>query len=210
MKKLILTILFVIMNLPMSVSAKNFEFLENSNNAENTGKLDVIKLSVSSDTKFDEEKNFLKRSWTYIKGEPGDNAVDLMMFSYHTRKDRDQMNESNKLAAIDYNGYTVGTYNNSYHHQTYYGGIVRKVFHKDLPAGVNMDLNYKLLALYGYRQYEFNIGGVTPIIVPVIGFSKGLIGVDFLASPGKTVTFATNFRINLPDNKTDKKTVLIK
>jgi len=210
MKKFFPAILFLILILPLSATAQSLNVLDNSKTPQNSGKIDVIKLNISSGNKFD-NKTFLKKSWTYIKGAPADNALDLLMFSYHTRKDRDQMNQSNKLAAIDYDGYTAGTYNNSYHHQTYYGGIDRKVFQKDLPAGFNMNLNYKLMALYGYRHYEFNIGGITPIIIPVIGFSKGLFGVDFLASPGKTITFATNFRINLPESKkTDQKTILLK
>lgn len=221
MIKRISTILLLMLIFPLSVSAGNLKPLGNLNNTQNienngnnennqnNGKIDIIKLNVSTDNKFN-DKEFLKHSWDHIKGQPSDNALNLLMFSYHTRKDRDQMNESNKLVNIDYDGYTLGTYNNSYHHQTYFAGITRKVYEKGLPAGINMDLNYKLMALYGYRHYEFNIGGVTPLIVPVIGFSKGLFGVDFIASPGKTVTFATNFRINLPENKTNQKAILLK
>jgi len=70
-----------------------------------------------------------------------------------------------------------------------------------------MDFKYKLMAMHGYERYEFNIGGITPLIVPVIGISKGLVGVDFLISPGRTVTFATTFRVNLPEKKSIKKNV---
>lgn len=184
---------------PVPALSKELQLANNSGNVGD-GKFDVIKLNIETNKKL-RNKQFLKNSWEFVKGKPSNNAVDLLMFSYHTRKDRDQMNESNKLVAIDLNGYTLGTYNNSYHTQTYYAGITRKLFRKELPAGVNMDVNYKLMAMRGYQNYEFNIGGITPLIVPVIGFSKGYVGIDFLASPGKTVTFATNFRINLPKSK---------
>jgi len=137
------------------------------------------------------------KNWEFVKGQPVDDSIMLDMFSYHTRPDRDQMNESNKLAAIDFKGYSVGTFNNSYHIQTYYAGISRKVFEKKLPLGINFDCKYKLIALHGYARFEPDIKGITPLIIPMIGFSRGYMGIDFLASPGKTITFATNFRINL-------------
>jgi len=202
MKNLIIIFLILIMNLSLPVLSKELS-LANNSSAVNNGKFDVIRLNVSTNKKL-KDKQLLKDSWEFIKGEQGDNSLNLLMFSYHTRSDRDQMNESNKLVAIDYDGYTLGTYNNSYHAQTYYAGITRKVFEKKLYEDINMDFKYKLMVLRGYKNYEFNINGFTPLIVPMVGFSKGLIGVDFLASPGKTVTFATTFRVNLPDNKTSK------
>lgn len=201
MKKNLITI-FIMMWLvicPVPVVSKQLQLANNISGNEN-GTIDIIKLNVSTNKKL-KDKQFLRNSWDLVKGKPGDNSLDLLMFSYHTRADRDQMNESNKLFAIDLDGYTIGTYNNSYHHQTYYVGIVRKVYEKNLPADINMDVNYKLMALRGYQNYEFNIAGITPLIVPVIGFSKGYLGIDFLASPGRTVTFATNFRVNLPNKK---------
>ena len=198
MKKIFFLLLITIFY-PLSVFANDL-VPEDINSNTGNGKFDIIKLNVETNKKL-KDKQFLKNSWEFVKGVPSQNSLDLIMFSYHTRKDRAEMNESNKLVGIDLNGYTLGTYNNSYHSQTYYAGITRKIFEKELPAGVNMDLNYKLMAMRGYQRYEFNIGGITPLIVPVLGFSKGPIGIDFLASPGKTVTFATNFRINLPKSK---------
>ena len=191
---------------PVRVLSKELQLANNINDNDN-GKIDIIKLNISTNKKL-KDKQFLKDSWEFVKGEPGDNALNLLMFSYHTREDRDQMNESNKLVAIDLDGYTLGTYNNSYHSQTYYAGITRKIYKKNLLQDINMDFKYKLMALHGYEHYEFNIGGITPLIVPMIGISKGLIGVDFLISPGRTVTFATTFRVNLPEKKSIEKNVL--
>ena len=202
MKKITILILILMILCPMPVLSKDLQ-IANNIDTNNNGKIDIIKLNISTNKKL-KEKQFLKNSWEFIKGEPGDNALNLLMFSYHTREDRDQMNESNKLVAIDYDGYTLGTYNNSYHTQTYYAGITRKLYEKNLPEGVNMDFKYKLMALHGYENYEFNIAGITPLIVPMIGISKGLVGIDFLISPGRTVTFATTFRVNLPENKLKK------
>jgi len=206
-KTTILLLILMIMTLfPVRVLSKELQLANNINDNDN-GKIDIIKLNISTNKKL-KDKQFLKDSWEFVKGEPGDNALNLLMFSYHTREDRDQMNESNKLVAIDLDGYTLGTYNNSYHSQTYYAGITRKIYKKNLLQDINMDFKYKLMALHGYEHYEFNIGGITPLIVPMIGISKGLIGVDFLISPGRTVTFATTFRVNLPEKKSIKKNVL--
>lgn len=155
----------------------------------------ILKSGVSSSHKLN-ENNLWGKSWKLIKGQPIDDSILLGMYSYHTRKDRDQMNESNNLAAIDFKGYSLGTFNNSYHVQTYYVGIGRKVYEYELPYGVNMDLKYRLVAFHGYSRYEPDIAGITPTVIPMLGFSKGHLGVDFLISPGKTVTFATNLRIN--------------
>lgn len=201
MKKILILVLIAIILCPAPALSKDLEFFDNTDNKSNgNGKIQIIKLNVSTNNNIN-EKALLKNSWDFIKGKAGDNSANLLMFSYHTRKDRALLNDSNKLLAVDYNGYCLGTYYNSYHAQTYYAGISRKLFEKDLIEGINMDVKYKLMVLRGYKNYEFNINGFTPLIVPMIGFSKGLVGVDFLISPGKTLTFATTFRINLPDNK---------
>lgn len=206
MKTLIKLIIMTLMIFPIPALAQEI-ILANNNitadtitNSENK-KVNIIKLNVETNKKFKTNNQFLKNSWEHIKGQPSDNALNLLMFSYHTRSDRDQMNESNKILGLDYKGYCIGTYNNSYHTQTYYAGITRKVYEKKLPSGIDIDVNYKLMALRGYKYYEFNVGGFTPLIVPELAFSKGLLGVNFLLSPGKTVTFATNFKVNLPKSK---------
>lgn len=207
MKKITILILILMILCPIPALSQDLQIANNIDTSDNgNGKIDIIKLNVSTNKKL-KEQQFLKNSWEFVKGEPGDNALNLLMFSYHTREDRDQMNESNKLVAIDLDGYTLGTYNNSYHTQTYYAGITRKLYEKKLPEDVNMDFKYKLMALHGYENYEFNIAGITPLIVPVIGITKGLVGVDFLISPGRTVTFATTFRVNLPEKSSIKKNV---
>lgn len=225
------------MNTPQkqnSLPDKSNNFLETAYNFDNTSRSDsqlngiwakpdmvkidvpadmptnVLKSTISSSRNFNKDGQFWQRTWTTLKGKPTEDALLLGMFSYHTRSDRDELNESNKLGAIDYNGYTLGTFNNSYHTQTYYVGLSRKIYEQQLPGDVDFKLKYKLVALHGYEREEPDIAGITPTVIPMIGFTKGYIGVDFLASPGRTVTFATNFRINLKDNKNQKNPANIK
>jgi hypothetical protein len=157
-----------------------------------------FKLTVTTEEGF-EKKGFWSNTGHFLKGKKGDDCVNFLMFSRHTMNNRDELNESNKLFSIDYNGYTFGTFNNSYHTQSYYVGITRKILERELAQGYKMDLKYKLMILRGYKYEEPDLAGFTPNIVPIIGFSKGLLGVDFLISPGKTATFATTFRINLEE-----------
>ncbi len=141
----------------------------------------------------------LSRVWHVIKGKPSKNAILLGMFSYHTMKERRQLNQSNKLAAIEYKGYSIGTFYNSYHVQTYYVGLSRKLYDIKLPWDSSMQLKYRVVAMHGYQRYEPDLFGITPTVVPVIGFTNKHFGVDFLVSMGKTLTFATNFRVNIDD-----------
>ena len=160
--------------------------------------INLIKSTVVTNRREkNKEGSLFSRSWNFIKGKPADTSVLLGMFSYHTMEGRENLNETNNLAGVDCKGYTFGTFNNSYHVQTYYAGLSRKVKKIELFGGIDMDLKYKVVALYGYKDYEPDVLGITPNIIPMMGFTKGLVGIDFLVSPGRTLTFATNFRVNV-------------
>ncbi|HSA06281.1 MAG TPA: hypothetical protein P5556_03805 [Candidatus Gastranaerophilales bacterium] len=177
-------------------------FLNSKTSALNLNKDEIVYNNTVYSSKIDknymiDEESRLQKLWNVAKGKPSKDAINLGMFSYHTMETRDQLNESNKLLGLDYKGYSVGTFNNSYHVQTYYAGISRQVYEKELPGNNSMQLKYKLIGMHGYERFEPDLFGITPIIIPVLGFDNKYLGVDFLISPGKTLTFATNFRINI-------------
>lgn len=187
---------------PESDNAIIYDTPENKFDSANN----LITSTISSNKhKVKDKRNIFKRSWSFIKGKPADSSLLLGMFSYHTMEGRENLNETNNLAGVDCKGYTLGTFNNSYRVQTYYAGLSRKVYKQELLGGVDVDFKYKFVALYGYRDYEPDVLGITPNIIPMLGFTKGHVGIDFLVSPGKTLTFATNFRINLDNPKNNQK-----
>jgi len=182
------------------VVLKNVSYLTDEDNTD--GKIDFIQMEVNKDVDLKKEitkEGFFKDSLHFLKGVPVDNSIMMLMYSYHTRGDREELNESNKLAAIDLAGYSIGTFNNSYHVQSYYIGIGRKIYDLKLPKNFDMDFKYRFVILRGYRRYEPDLGGFTPTIIPMVGFTKKQVGIDFLLSAGKTMTFATNLRYNLPN-----------
>ncbi len=74
--------------------------------AENS---EIIKLNVSKD-----KRSVLEKSWKILKGKPIDNSILIGMFSYHSMTHNGQYNGTNRLIGIDYNGYSAGTFRNSW------------------------------------------------------------------------------------------------
>lgn len=163
---------------------------------QKSGQIDVLKLNASI-----KEKGLWEKSWTFVKGKPIDDSLLLGMFSHHTSEHRSEYNESNKLLGLDYKGYSAGTFNNSRRKQTYYAGISRKLYEHNLPANFKFDMKYKLVGLHGYQDSYPDILGITPVIMPMFGISKGYAGADFMIVPDDKPVFVVNFRINLPDLK---------
>lgn len=133
--------------------------------------------------------------WEFVKGEPINDSVMLGMFSEHVGTNK--FNESHNLFGVDYKGYSVGTFKNSFSNQTYYAGISRKVY--EIPfQRYKFDVKYKVILMHGYGDIYPNAYGVTPVVMPMFGISRGHTGLDFMAIPSNHPVFTVNFRVNLP------------
>ena len=152
--------------------------------------IDFLKLNISKD-----EKAFLKKSWTAIKGQPTDDSLLLGMFSDHTGEQG--FNQTNRLIGIDYKGDSIGTFRNSFYTQTYYAGISRKIYQSSVFGDTKFDVKYKLVGMHGYQDHYPALLGITPIIMPMFGFTKNHCGTDFMIIPSKKPIFVVNFRVNL-------------
>lgn len=170
---------------------------------ENRAGVKLFNLKASKEKPPFSRKELLNRTWDFIKGEPINNSLLLGMFSHHTsNKDH---NETHNLLGIDYKGYSVGTFKNSFSDQTYYAGISRKLYEYEFRKNIKFDVKYKLVAMYGYQDHYPDLAGITPLIMPMFGLSFGYTGVDFMAIPAKNPTFTVNFRFNLPQKNILKK-----
>ena len=125
------------------------------------------------------------------------NSVLLGMFSHHTSESH--YNGTQNLIGLDYKGYSLGTFNNSYDHQTTYAGICRQLYEKHLTKNVTFDAKYKAVIMYGYKEKYPDFIGLTPLIMPMFGLSWGNSGFDFIAIPSDRPIFTINFRYNLPE-----------
>jgi len=144
----------------------------------------------------EEQEELLTRTWDFLKGEKIDNSILLGMFSHHTSPNRH--NETHNIIGIDYKGYSIGTFKNSYSDQTYYAGISRKIYEHYLRENLKFDIKYKAIVMHGYADHYPDLAGFTPIIMPIFGLTFGHTGMDFIAIPAKHPTFTVNFRFNLP------------
>lgn len=166
--------------------------------AAQSGKLQLFKLRISNDlTDGVVEPGKLLKTWKYIKGTPTESAVLGGMWSIHTSNHKDQMCGENNLMGIDYNGYTLGTFKNSYRNQSVFAGLSRTVYTKRIVKGLNVDVKYRIGAIYGYKDKYPNVGGISPLAYPLIGINYKRVGTDITIIPSDRPIFASSFRYNL-------------
>ena len=160
----ILTLIFIaaFFFTPLAYAAENSDSAEIIESEDVKGKVELdtnepIQLNneekaFAEDAKSNSPEPFLKRTWDFVRGKPIDDSILLGMFSWHTSNDRDEYNETNNLLGIDYKGYSVGYFNNSYYNDTYYAGISRKIYEYRINKEIKLDVKYKLIGMHGYQD----------------------------------------------------------
>jgi len=143
---------------------------------------------------------FRVKAWKFIKGKPADDALVLGMFSHHVNQGH--KNGTNNMVAGQYKGFAAGTFKNSFWVQSYYAAVSRKVYEKQINKDLKMDVQYKAGIIDGYGERYFNLGGLTPIVLPQIGVTYKKVGADIWIIPPGVV--AVNFRLNMPEFKKNK------
>jgi hypothetical protein len=172
-------------------------FTNNIAHAEQGTRLQLFKLKISNELPDPAPDGKLLKTWKYVKGNPSDSAILGGMWSMHTSTHKDEMCGENNLVGIDYNGYTVGTFKNSYRNQSVFAGLSRTVYTVKLTKGVNMEFKYKIGAIYGYKDKYPNALGISPLAYPLIGINYKKVGTDITIIPSDRPIFASNFRFNL-------------
>jgi hypothetical protein len=166
--------------------------------ADEKDRLQIFKLRVSNElTDSIAEPGTPSKLWKYIKGKPSQSAILGGMWSLHTSNHKDERCGENNLIGLDYNGYTIGTFKNSYRDQSFFIGVDRTVYSLGSSKGVNVNVRYKLGALYGYKDKYPNIIGISPLAYPLIGINYKKVGTDITIIPSGRPIFASNFRYNL-------------
>lgn len=146
-----------------------------------------------------EHKTLKAKVWHFAKGKAMDDSLVLGMWSYHVSPKRDLYNETNNMFGIEYKGYAVNTFKNSYHNQTYFAGVSRKLWSKQLSKNIRMNVNYKAGLMHGYKDKYPNVAGITPLILPQIGFFYKKVGFDLMIIPDITrPIFCGSFRVGIP------------
>lgn len=138
-----------------------------------------------------------KAFWEWFKGEPAYDALLLGMWSWHVNYDH-EINGTNDLLGMQYAGYLLGTFRNSYSQRSYMAGVARRVWAKTIYKDFGVDFQYKAGIFKGYGDKYPNVGGWTPIILPIIGFNYKTSGVDMWIIPSDRPIFVWNLRFGLP------------
>lgn len=135
--------------------------------------------------------------WKLVKGKPEDDSLILGMQSMHTHN-QSHYNEENNMFGFEYKGYALTTFQNSFSERTYFAGVARKMWKKQICKNFDIDLQYKAGLMHGYGDKYPNIGGVTPLVLPMIGFNFMKVGIDLTVIPSNYPIFAVSTRVGIP------------
>lgn len=124
-------------------------------------------------------------------GEKPHNQVYLGMWTYHFfNPERYQSN--NKLIGLQYNGYFVGGFSNSFGKPSFAAGLARTFYSQSFSKDIHLELGYRVGAMTGYRN-QIDIAkytGLMPFAQMNLGLSYKQIGTEFTWSgPVASVSF---------------------
>ena len=138
--------------------------------------------------------------WQKIWGKKSRDALLLGMWSIHLKGSGEyfggsgESNEQNKLLGIIYNGIGAGTFSNSHDDRSWFIGIGRDVYSRELAENTRLDISYRLGPLYGYGDSLPNVGKISLFAAGTFSFSWYNLGFDKMVIPIGVIT--CGFRIN--------------
>lgn len=137
--------------------------------------------------------------WQKIWGKKVKDAVLIGMWSIHLKGSGEyfgsgESNEQNKLIGMVYNGIGAGTFINSHNDRSWFIGIGREVYSRELAENTRFDVGYRLGPLYGYDDTLPNLFDFSIFAAGTLGLSWYNFGFDIMVIPVGVV--AGGFRIN--------------
>ena len=106
---------------------------------------------------------FPYKALAFIWGESEPSALYTGMWSTHFSHPEDV--NANWLTAINYEGFFLGTFINSYRNRSFAAGVERQVWSSDDQKSFNTSLGYRLGLMTGYRERFKMYFGDSPIIL---------------------------------------------
>ncbi len=140
-----------------------------------------------------------KTLWQKIWGKKVRDSVLMGMWSIHLKGSGEyfgsgESNEQNKLIAMVYNGIGAGTFINSHGDRSWFIGLGREVYSRDLAENTRFDIGYRLGPMYGYDDTLPNICDISVFAAGTLGFSWYKFGFDVIVIPIGVI--AGGFRID--------------
>ena len=117
-------------------------------------------------------------AWEFLKGQPTSNKFFLGMFTFHfTPSSLESRNWNNKLIAIQYNDFFLGTLENSFYNRSWVFGIARNFSRSKVSNNWEITTGYRLGGATGYEDGEAPFSGSSPVI-PVVELYTQAIGFE--------------------------------
>ncbi len=142
------------------------------------------------------DATFWQKAW----GVKSRDALLLGMWSLHLDGTGEYFgdgrnNDQGNMFGIQLFGLSGGTFINSHDDRAWYFGPSRDVYSRQLSENTRFDIGYKFGVLYGYDDDLPNVGGITPFIMAVFGFSWKRLGFDIGVLP--TAILTGSFRVDV-------------
>jgi len=133
-------------------------------------------------------------------GRPARDALLLGMWSLHMDGSGElfgsgENNEENHLFGLQVAGMTAGTFINSHHRRSFFGGVARELYSRPLADALRFDLGYKAGIMSGYGPEFPDLAGLTAFIAAFAGISWNRLGFDLGLTPLGVWTFS--FRLDI-------------
>jgi hypothetical protein len=108
--------------------------------------------TVNNDAKMSVEGNETNHNWlSSLWGKPYSNTAYLGMWTRHFQQRKNHI-KSNKLLAVCYKGYYLGTFINSHGDRTCSIGVQRSLYN-DTFSVFEVEAGYRVGLMYGYKRY---------------------------------------------------------
>lgn len=130
----------------------------------------------------------------FFKGQPTSNQLYIGMFTYHfTPSSRESRNWNNKLIAMQYNDFFIGTLENSFYNRSWFFGFGRNLSRHQVSDNWELTTGYRLGGVTGYEEGEAPFSDYSPVVPLVelnaqaIGFNH--FGIELMLTTSLSVSF---------------------
>lgn len=135
-----------------------------------------------------------------------DMSITLGLMTRHV-KPSDDTNEDSDFLALSYKKFSMARFINSYHDETWFGGLNYRTSQLHLFEGSDFFLQGNLYPglVYGYKDHLPNLYNVTPVLIPTLGLGYKRVSLELLYFPSPAGgVFSAALRFDLGWRETSK------
>ena len=154
--------------------------------------------SITYGASFDEYNKEDSSLFEYLEGTTPKDQLFLGMFTYHfTEKSRSTRNWQQDLIGLQYNGFFLATFENSFYNRSWVAGIAREIFSSTISNNWTFITGYRLGGVYGYNEGEAPFANYSPVVPVVELFAQSTFrehfGVELMLTTSISLGFFYQF-----------------